>query len=85
MLIVVFVFRPNRHDCRLVDLNSDGIYECLVVGDRGLLAAVNPVEGEEVSQSKLRDSFQLFVGMFDTCLVWYLLALPSETNAIENI
>ena len=29
-----------------------------------------------------RDSFQLFVGVFDTCLVWYLLVLPSEIYAV---
>ena len=32
-----------------------------------------------------RDSFQLFVGVFDTCLVWYLLVLPSETHAAANL
>ena len=32
-----------------------------------------------------RDSFQLFVGVFDTCLVWYLLVLPSETHAAANM
>ena len=28
-----------------------------------------------------RNSFQLFVGVLDTYLVWYLLVLPSEINA----
>ena len=32
-----------------------------------------------------RDSFQLFVGVFDTCLVWYLLVLPSYTHAVANM
>ena len=32
-----------------------------------------------------RDSFQLFVGVFDTCLVWYLLELPSETQAVTTM
>ena len=32
-----------------------------------------------------RDSFQLFVGVFDTCLICYLLVLPSETHVIANI
>ena len=27
----------------------------------------------------------LFVGVFDTCLVWYLLVLPSETHAFANM
>ena len=31
------------------------------------------------------DSIQLFVGVFDTFLVWYLLVLPSETYAIANM
>ena len=32
-----------------------------------------------------RDSFQLFVGVFDTCLVWYLPVLPSETHAVADM
>ena len=32
-----------------------------------------------------RDSFQLFVRVFDTYLVWYLLVLPSETHAVANM
>ena len=32
-----------------------------------------------------RDSLQLFVGVFDTCLVWYLLVLPSESQAVANM
>ena len=32
-----------------------------------------------------RDSYQLFAGVFDTCLVWYLLVLPSETHAVTNM
>ena len=32
-----------------------------------------------------RDSFQLFVGVFDKCLVWYLLELPSEAHAFANM
>ena len=31
-----------------------------------------------------RESVQLFVGVFDTCLVWYLLVPPSEANAVAN-
>ena len=34
---------------------------------------------------KERDSFQLSVGVFDTCLVWYLLVLPSQTLAVANM
>ena len=32
-----------------------------------------------------RDSFQQFVGVFDTYLVFYLLVLPSETHAVANM
>ena len=32
-----------------------------------------------------RDSFQLFDGVFDTCLFWYLLVLPSEIYAVANM
>ena len=30
-------------------------------------------------------NFQLSVGVFDTCLVWYLLVLPSYTHAVTNM
>ena len=36
-------------------------------------------------RSNGRDSFQLFVGVFDTWLVWYLLVLPSDTHAVANM
>ena len=29
-----------------------------------------------------RNSFQLFVMVFDRCLVWHLLVLPSKTHAV---
>ena len=32
-----------------------------------------------------RDSFQLFAAVFDICLVWYLLVLPSETHAVASM
>ena len=32
-----------------------------------------------------RYSFQLFVGVFDTYLVCYLLVMPSETHAVSNM
>merc|ERR1712079_792384 len=32
-----------------------------------------------------RNSFQLCVGVFDTCPVCYLLVLPSETHAVPNM
>jgi hypothetical protein len=40
-----FAARPHGHDCHLADLDGDGIRECVVVGDRGLLAAVDPIKG----------------------------------------
>ena len=38
-----------------------------------------------ISINNGRDSFQLFVGVFGTCLVWYLLVLPSETHAVASM
>lgn len=37
--------KPQKHDCNLVDLNEDGVNDCLVVGDGGLLTAVDPTNG----------------------------------------
>ena len=44
---------------------------------------------EKYTQSKSENGYrgkvQLFVGMFDKCLVWYLQVLPSETHAFVNM
>lgn len=34
--------RPTAHDCALVDVNGDGSEDCLIVGEKGLMAAVDP-------------------------------------------
>ena len=36
---------PTKHDCHLVDANEDGLLDCIVVGEKGLLAAVDPRTG----------------------------------------
>ena len=36
---------PRKHDCNLVDVNGDGLQDCLVVGDSGLLTAIDPRTG----------------------------------------
>ena len=36
---------PRKHDCNLVDVNGDGLHDCLVVGDSGLLTAIDPRTG----------------------------------------
>ncbi len=41
--------RPFKHDCNLVDLDLDGLKECLVVGEKGLFAAINPLNGKSYS------------------------------------
>ena len=40
---------------------------------------------QKIGTVNRRDSFQRFVGVFDTCLVWYLLVLPSETHAVAGM
>ena len=47
------------------------------------MARFSSVEGQYSANG--RDSYQLFVGVFDTCLVWYLIVLLSETHAVKNI
>ena len=37
---------PRKHDCNLVDVNNDGLHDCLVVGDSGLLTAIDPRTGK---------------------------------------
>jgi hypothetical protein len=38
--------KPYKHDCNLVDLNGDGLRDCVVVGARGLFNAVDPKTGK---------------------------------------
>ena len=38
--------KPHRHDCNLIDVNQDGLRDCIVVGHEGLLTAIDPKTGE---------------------------------------
>lgn len=38
--------QPRELDCGLIDVNRDGRKDCLMSGERGLLAAVEPLSGE---------------------------------------
>ena len=37
---------PSKYNCRLLDINSDGTNDCIVVGSHGLLAAIDPNNGK---------------------------------------
>ena len=52
------------------------LYSVLVLGGN---ASFNSMD------SQWEGIFQLFVGVSDICLVWYLLVLPSETHADANM
>ena len=41
-----FLNEPSKHNCRLIDVNSDGTNDCIVVGNHGLLAAIDPIDGK---------------------------------------
>ena len=38
--------QPSKHNCHLIDVNGDGIKDCIVVGNHGLLSAINPTNGK---------------------------------------
>ena len=38
--------KPHKHDCNLLDVDQDGLKDCIVVGHQGLFAAINPKTGE---------------------------------------
>ena len=38
--------KPHRHDCNLIDVNQDGVNDCIVVGHEGLLTAIDPKTGK---------------------------------------
>jgi len=39
------VSKPSKHDCQLLDVDQDGIKDCVVVGENGLMTAINPING----------------------------------------
>ena len=39
--------KPSKHDCNLIDVDGDGVKDCLVVGQHGLMTAVNPINGKQ--------------------------------------
>lgn len=38
---------PTHHNCHILDADGDGIKDCVVVGDSGLMAAIEPRTGEQ--------------------------------------
>ncbi len=38
--------RPLRHDCSLIDADGDGEDDCVVVGEKGMLAVMEPQQGK---------------------------------------
>ena len=43
-----FINEPSKHNCRLLDTNSDGTQDCIVVGNHGLLSAIDPNNGKYI-------------------------------------
>ena len=39
---------PSKHNCRLLDTNNDGTLDCIVVGNHGLLSAIDPNNGKSL-------------------------------------
>ena len=39
---------PSKHNCRLLDTNNDGTQDCIVVGNHGLLSAIDPNNGKSL-------------------------------------
>ena len=38
--------KPHKHDCNLLDVNGDNRHDCIVVGEHGLMAAIDPHTGK---------------------------------------
>ena len=53
------VSKPSKHDCNLIDANGDGVKDCIVVGDHGLMTAVNPINGERTHVFPPLSSFDI--------------------------
>ena len=47
--------QPSKHNCRLVDTNSDGTQDCIVVGNHGLLSAIDPNNGKKAKENNVVD------------------------------
>ena len=48
--------KPHRHDCNLIDVNQDGLKDCIVVGHEGLLTAIDPKTGENRHNNTMHGS-----------------------------
>ena len=38
--------KPRQMDCHIVDVSGDTVDDCVVVGEKGLMAVVDPIRGE---------------------------------------
>ena len=45
--------KPSKHDCQLLDVDQDGIKDCVVVGENGLMTAINPINGKLITHSEI--------------------------------
>ena len=43
--------KPSKHDCQLLDVDQDGIKDCVVVGENGLMTAINPINGKLITSN----------------------------------
>ena len=50
------VEEPSKHNCRLLDTNNDGTQDCIVVGNHGLLSAIDPNNGKSSFRCNKRTS-----------------------------
>ena len=47
-----FINEPSKHNCRLIDTNNDGTKDCIVVGNHGLLSAIDPNNGKSIKANR---------------------------------
>ena len=43
--------KPSKHNCQLLDVDQDGIKDCVVVGENGLMTAINPINGKLITSN----------------------------------
>ena len=55
--------KPSKHNCQLLDVDQDGIKDCVVVGENGLMTAINPINGKLITLLPMGPQISNSLGM----------------------
>lgn len=72
--------KPLNHDCQLVDVDADGVKDCIVVGEGGIMTAIKPRTGGWESAI-----ISLFTSILERAVFPFLSAFQAKNYGLSTI